>query len=338
MLFQNPTIEKLATVFDEGNHDEREPKLINNESATPLVTFQAKGNRPPLFFLHGDWMAGGLYCARLSQQLGEDQPFYALPPYRSGKRTVLTMEEMAKYHIAAIQEHTPHGPYLMGGYCAGATVVMEIVRQLVEQGEKVTHLFVIDPSLASSQLLRGIWLVVDKLGQILKWDLQKKIYYFQHYGAGFDHWLGKSPRDKFITLCHRLGFASRIGSRPITAGPEENDGDEEYNFDYSVYHLACQLSNLKPLSVPTTLYFPEEAPSSRRRANFVREIFPIATVEMVPGNHHTCLVKHSSALVDKMKKTLDGLFSRAVGASNEPASSEMSGESVAAETVRAGVE
>ncbi|MBV9273286.1 MAG: amino acid adenylation domain-containing protein, partial [Verrucomicrobia bacterium] len=335
VLFQNPTIEKLAAVVDQENHDKREPKLINNESATPLVTFQAKGNRPPLFFLHGDWAADGLYCGRFSQQLGEEQPFYALPPYRSGKRAVLTMEEMAKYHIAAIQEHTPHGPYLMGGYCAGATVVVEIARQLVEQGEKVTHLFVIAPNLGGSRLLRGIWPVVDKLGEILKWDLQKTIYYFQHYGAGFDHWFGKSPRGKFITLCHRLGFANRIGSRPIT---EENDGDLQYNFDYAIYHLACQLSNLKPLSVPTTLYFPEEAPRSRRRANFVREIFPIATVEMVPGNHHTCIVKHSSALVDKMKRTLDGLFSRAVGANNEPASSEMSGESVAAETVRAVVE
>jgi hypothetical protein len=58
----------------------------------------------------------------------------------------------------------------------------------------------------------------------------------------------------------------------------------------------------------------------------------------VPGNHHTCIVKHSSALADKMKKTLDGLFSQAVGTNNEPASREMSGESVAAETVRAGVE
>jgi hypothetical protein len=31
------------------------------------------------------------------------------------------------------------------------------------------------------------------------------------------------------------------------------------------------------------------------------------TVEMVPGNHITCITQYASALVDKMKTTLDGL-------------------------------
>jgi hypothetical protein len=90
----------------------------------------------------------------------------------------------------------------------------------------------------------------------------------------------------------------------VTAGREEGDGE---NLDYALYILAYQLSDLKPLSVPTTLYFPEEAPTSLQRANFIREIFPIVTVETVPGYHRTCVIKHSSALVDKIKKTLGGL-------------------------------
>ena len=305
VFFQNPTIKKQATVFDQEDHDKRESRLIrDHELAIPFVTPKPDGSRPPLFFLHGDWTGGGFYCGRLSQQLGEDQPFYAVPPYRSGKQTALTLEEMATHHTAAIQGHTPHGPYLLGGYCVGATVVIEIARQLVEQGETVTHLLLVDPTLLSNQLLRGIWPVVDRVGEILKWDLQEKIYYFDRYGVALDRWLRKSPRSKFTAICHRLGFAKRIGCSQVTTNGE-GEGDREIldSLDYAVYILAYRLYKLKPLSVPTTVYFPEEeTPTSHWTANRARKIFPIVSFEMIPGNHRTCIVNHSSALADKLKK------------------------------------
>jgi amino acid adenylation domain-containing protein len=320
VFFQSPTIKKLATVFDRERRDKREPKLTHtDESAAPLITFQAKGDRPPLFFLHGDWAGGGFYCGRLSRQLGEDQPFYALPPYCSGKQTALTMEEMAAHHIATIREHTPHGPYLIGGYCIGAVAAMEIARQLVEQGEKVTHLLLIEPALVSSRWLREIWPVVDRVGEILKWDLRKKLYYFARYGVSFDRWLRQSPRDKIAMLRRRLGLAGRIGSSPITAEREEGEGDRDIlnSLDYAIYFLAYRLYKLKPLSVPATLYFTEETPQPRfSLADRAHEIFPTVTVEIVPGNLRTCIIKPASALDDKMEKILDAPSARPIPASD----------------------
>jgi surfactin synthase thioesterase subunit len=311
VFFQNPTIKKLAAILDQENHGERESKLIHqNGVVIALVTYQANGARPPLFFLHGDWAGGGLYCARLSQQLGEDQPFYALSPYRSGKQTALGMEKMATHYIATIQEQTPHGPYLLGGYCIGATVAVEIARQLVEQGEEVIHLLLIEPSLLSNQLVRGIWPVVDRVGQILKWDLKRKIHYFHRYGVAFDFWLLKSPRSKFIALCHRLGLASRIGSSRVTEYEEDEWGREIREMfdtlDYAIYVLASRLYNLRSLSVPTTVYFSEESPPSHRTANRAREISPTVRFETVPGDHFTCLTEHTSELADKLKKIVAG--------------------------------
>ena len=312
VFFQNPTVKQMAAALDSQNQS---PPIDENAAATPWVKVEAKGTRPPLFFLHGDWTGGGLYCGRLSQQLGEEQPFYALPPYRSGKQATVTMEEMAAYHIATIREHSPHGPYLLGGYCVGATVVMEIVRQLLAAGEKVSHIFVIAPPPSSSQLLRGIWPIVDKVGDLLKWDAQKKIYFFDRYGVAFERWLDKSPSSKFAALFRRLGFGtppppSTPSEESVGEDEGEGDGDGEIlnSLDYAVYVLAYRLYNLKPLPVPTTLYFPEETPpSSLSRADHAREIFPIVTVEMVPGNHRTCIIKYTSALVDKMKLTLEAL-------------------------------
>ena len=196
----------------------------NNEAADPLIAIQATGSRPPLFFLHGDWAGGGFYCGRVSQQLGEDQPFFVLPPQRSGKQSMLTLEEMAAYHITAMQQRTPHGPYLLGGYCIGATVAMEMARQLVAKGEKVTRLLLIDPPLWGAPWLRVSWIFVDKLGAILGWDLQKKIYYFDRYAVSFSRWLKKPLRSKLTTLCRRLGITLPQATSPINAGRELGEG------------------------------------------------------------------------------------------------------------------
>jgi acyl transferase domain-containing protein/acyl carrier protein len=309
IFFQNPTIRKLAMVMDQENQNQHEPQLAqNNESNTRLITFQAKGSRPPLFFLHGDWAGGGFYCGRLSQRLGEDQPFYALPPYRSGRPSIFPLEEMVAYHLAVIREHTPHGPYLLGGYCAGAKVAMEIARELVKQGEDVHHLLLLDLPQRSLSWLHNIWPYVDKGGDILKWDLLKKIQFFDRYPVSLARWLKLSSRQKAITICRRLGLAPSAYGR-LVMGLEPGEYDEEIlkSLDYAVYFLASTLFSLKPLSIPTTLYFSDESIPRSYRVQLAHEMFPTVTVEMVPGNHVTCITKYASTVADKMHNTLGSL-------------------------------
>jgi pimeloyl-ACP methyl ester carboxylesterase len=279
-----------------------------------MIAFHAQGSRRPLFFLHGDWSDEGFYCGRLSQQLGEDQPFYALHPHRAGKETAMTLEEMAAYHVASIREHSPQGPYLLGGYCIGATVTIEVARQLMKQGEKVTHLLLLDPT-PQGPRLRGIWPWFDRGGDLLKWDLRKKIDCFDRYAVSFTRWLGMPLRSKVAALGRRLGLAPKLAasvdSSPMAAEFEAGPGgggEELDSLDYSIYFLAFRLYDLKPLSVPITVYFPEEAPLSRFSwVKRTSQKFPKVTIEMVPGNHRTCITQHTSVLVDKMKKTLDSL-------------------------------
>ena len=306
VLFQNPTIRKLAAHLEAEDPLSDEPDSVSQEAGSSLVTFQAKGNRPPLFFHHGDWTGGGFYCGRLSQQLGDDQPFYALAPYRSGREATLTIEEMAQHHMAAIQKHTPHGPYYIGGYCVGATVATEIARLLEEKGEKVNRLILIDLPAASSPLHRQCWPLTNQAGDILGWDLQRKIHYFDLSFTAFERWLSKSTSNKITSLGRRLRLVKASPPAPATTGPEDGDLDGEIlkSLDFAVYVLAYRRHKLRTLNVPTTIYFSEEEAPSRLSAEHAREIYPGVTIETVPGNHRTCIIQHTSALVDKMKVTL----------------------------------
>jgi oxalate---CoA ligase len=55
-----------------------------------------------------------------------------------------TVEEMAAHYIDEIRRVQPHGPYYIGGHCAGAWPAFEMARQLRAAGETIATLVVVD--------------------------------------------------------------------------------------------------------------------------------------------------------------------------------------------------
>src|SRR5581483_6886370 len=112
-----------------------------------VVRIQAgRAGRTPFFFLHGQYDSAGFYCYRLAESLDSDQPFYALDSYQFGDAPAPpSLEEMAAAHVAAVREVAPHGPYILGGWCAGGLLAFEMARQMAAAGERVEHLFLLDP-------------------------------------------------------------------------------------------------------------------------------------------------------------------------------------------------
>lgn len=147
LLLENPTVAGFADAV----------VRTARENATEIVTVRADGSRPPLFFLHGDFNGGGLYCARLARALTA-QPFFALEPLGgAGAGGPASIEEMAARHAAAILRVRPHGPYLLGGHCNGALEAIEVARKLRGLGEHVPAVVLIqipsiDPRLAAVNL------------------------------------------------------------------------------------------------------------------------------------------------------------------------------------------
>lgn len=134
-LFENPTIEKLATIISQP---------VRESSDSYLVAIESNGDKIPFFCMHG---AGGGVNAyfKLSARLGEDYPFYALQdPSSQEEPEIISVEETASRYLQEIRQVQPNGPYLLGGHCYGGVLAFEMAQQLQRQGQTVGLLVVID--------------------------------------------------------------------------------------------------------------------------------------------------------------------------------------------------
>lgn len=132
-LVEAPTVEQLA-------------KLISQtEAMDSLVLIRSGGAKPPLFLVH-DGDGETLLYRNLAQRLHPDHPVYGLQPYAQVGYPMLhtRIPEMAAYHIKKIRAVQPHGPYLLGGMCAGGVIAFEIAQQLQQSGETVALVALID--------------------------------------------------------------------------------------------------------------------------------------------------------------------------------------------------
>jgi FkbH-like protein len=149
VLFQSPTIEKLAHAIEQRKE---------HGSATAIVPIQTAGSKPPLILIHG--AGGGILWgyANLASHLGQDQPVFAIEPrLAAAGHTSLTVEEMAEQYLADLRAFQPTGPYYLGGYCFGGYVAYEMARLLTQAREAVGLLALIDSAAPNGSYDRVPW-------------------------------------------------------------------------------------------------------------------------------------------------------------------------------------
>ncbi|HTS12526.1 MAG TPA: alpha/beta fold hydrolase [Candidatus Limnocylindrales bacterium] len=111
----------------------------------PLVQLKPGTNEPPIFLAHG--LAGTamdffqlvkyietsrfIYGMQARGTDGVDEPFDRI-------------EDLAQYHLEAIRELQPHGPYFLVGYSLGGLVTLEMAQRLTALGEEVALLAMIE--------------------------------------------------------------------------------------------------------------------------------------------------------------------------------------------------
>lgn len=128
-LITAPTVADLASVL------RRERPAPSWRSLVPL---QPGGTRPPLFLVHG--IRGQLVLfGSLVRRLGEDQPVYGLQSVGLDRAAapLTSIPAMAAHYVSEIRSVQPHGPYLLGGFCFGGAIAVEMASQLRADGEHV---------------------------------------------------------------------------------------------------------------------------------------------------------------------------------------------------------
>lgn len=137
-LFKTRTIRGLSMIIQSYVQEDSE--------YSPLVVLQQGNNtRPPLFMIHP--VGGTVFCyLPLVNALPNDLTIFALqdPSIEHGSPLFLTIEEMATFYKKIIQNTQPTGPYYLCGASFGASVATEIAHQLLEAGERVNYLGLID--------------------------------------------------------------------------------------------------------------------------------------------------------------------------------------------------
>jgi thioesterase domain-containing protein/acyl carrier protein len=145
VLFEAPTVRKLAEFL-------RSSKPL--DGCASLVAITLGTSRPALFAVPG---IGGnvIGFAELSRALGPDQAFFGLQSVGlDGEREPLeSIEAMARLYVSEIRSIRPSGPYALVGACFGAPVAFEMARQIVESGDEVAFLGLLDPSNYRSEVV-----------------------------------------------------------------------------------------------------------------------------------------------------------------------------------------
>jgi amino acid adenylation domain-containing protein len=129
-------------------------RLVQQEDTawSPLVALQSAGTKPPLFFVHG---LGGtvMRFQELARHMAPDQPFLCFQAQGiDGELPVLRrVDDMAQLYCEHVRKAQPEGPYYLGGYSFGGLVALEVARRLVEAGQEIGMLALVDTYFVSRQ-------------------------------------------------------------------------------------------------------------------------------------------------------------------------------------------
>jgi amino acid adenylation domain-containing protein len=136
-LFESATIAGLADLIERDRRDEIDWSTV--------VQLRAGEDRTPLFLVA--WAGGEVLPYRdLAEALGSDLPVFGLrAPGVDGRTPPLArVEELAAHYVSEMRRVQPSGPYQVAGFCFSGLVAYEMTRQLIQQGETVGLLALID--------------------------------------------------------------------------------------------------------------------------------------------------------------------------------------------------
>jgi thioesterase domain-containing protein len=104
----------------------------------------------------------------LARHMAPDQPFFGIQAKGlDGAEACLNrVEDMAELYLRDLRSAHPEGPYYLGGYSFGGYVALEMARRLLQQGEEVRSLMLLDTYVGGSQSLLGRFMTLSSAQKI----------------------------------------------------------------------------------------------------------------------------------------------------------------------------
>lgn len=227
-LVEAPTVSQLAARID------------HPQSLQSLVALHTGGAGVPLFLVH-DADGEILLYRNLAERLG-DRPVYGIQPHGRPESPIVytRIQDMAAHYVGEIRALYPHGPYLLGGLCAGGVLAYEMALQLEDMGESARLVAVFDaadveaerePNLENQRRLgrvRDEWkraspssmarIVLAKLGRYTRYQIGRK-------------W--NQARDRVsiagLRVCLDLGLSPPTWLRTVDIRSVYNVAESEYH-------------------------------------------------------------------------------------------------------------
>jgi acetoacetyl-CoA synthetase len=129
-----PTIMTLAALLEQ-------PAL---PQFSPFVRLKEGNKNPPIIIAHG--LGGRASFYQLAKHIRLDHPIYGI----QGKgvdgleEPLERIEDMARFYLDALSQLQPHGPYILIGYSFGGLIALEMAQRLVENGQRIALLTLVD--------------------------------------------------------------------------------------------------------------------------------------------------------------------------------------------------
>jgi FkbH-like protein len=147
-IMEAPTVRALARRLDASHSHE----------ANATVIELGLGSGPTALFLIHDGDGEILLYRGLSRLLPPGIAVFGLSPKTLPGVPLAhgSVQEMAAYQVEQVRRLRPHGPYLLGGLCAGGVIAMEMAAQLEQAGEAVALVALFDSASPTAHRKTGL--------------------------------------------------------------------------------------------------------------------------------------------------------------------------------------
>jgi amino acid adenylation domain-containing protein len=271
-LFPEATIARMALVL-EGSRE------AASEGCT-AAALRETGSRVPMFCV--TWDRDDPYCFRhLCRALGADQPFYAVPNPLSVAEQTPRVEDLASRVRGAIAAIRSRGPYVLGGFCFGGVLAFETARQMIEAGEEVHLVALLDaaapgfPKIAT----RRYWRRAYELGcQAIRGSVTVRGKDIKAHVRMVRELASSRARGLIVRSAAHAGAGAAIPPAEVLG---------------SLMRRCLNAYSLRPLNVPTVQFLARDEPVTARVLEDPRlswtEVCPSHRVYRVPGTHSEML-------------------------------------------------